>query len=64
MLAVSVTWIHKYTFLHIFIRTRQSKIKLLSGKIIVSKRIHVIKEERKINFSIRFWQRMRMKNKK
>ena len=48
MLAVSVTWIHKYTFLHIFIRTRQSKIKLLSGKIIVSKRIHVIKEERKI----------------
>ena len=26
MLAVSVTWIHQYTFLHIFIRTRQSEI--------------------------------------
>ena len=36
-----------YSF-HLFIRTRQSGIKLLSGKIIVLKRIHVIKEERKI----------------
>ena len=37
-----------YSFLHLFIRTRQSGIKLLSGKIIVLKRIHVIKEGRKI----------------
>ena len=37
-----------YSFLHIFIRTRQSGIKLLFGKIIVLKRIHVIKEGRKI----------------
>ena len=33
-----------YSFLHIFIRTRQSGMKLLSGEILVSKRIHVIKE--------------------
>ena len=37
-----------YSFLRLFIRTKQSGIKLLSGKIIVLKRIHVIKVGRKI----------------
>ena len=50
MLALSVDWIRQlpankvYSFLHIFIRTRQSGMKLLSEEILVSKRIHVIKE--------------------
>ena len=50
MLALSVDWIRQlpankvYSFLHIFIRTRQSGMKLLSEEILVSKWIHVIKE--------------------
>ena len=50
MLALSVDWIRQlpankvYSFLHIFIRTRQSGMKLLSEEILVSKRIQVIKE--------------------